>query len=146
MPALQNNTHSGLGVIYHLEHVFKSWDVCMDALVYMAVLWSLMTMLSGSCQVHGLGTAVLVKEALSVHAMGRRIGEWVVSSSGPKGFSRFPHEAWKRLPNELSWMRRLYVEQYLAGELHLDPSVEVDVQGMLTDPLCYTRLLKHALL
>lgn len=80
------------------------------------------------CQVHGLD--VLDKKALSALMVGRRIGKWVVSSSGPKGFSRFPHEAWDELPNELLWMRRLYVEQYLS-QLSLEPSVEVDVQGML---------------
>lgn len=77
---------------------------------------------------------------MSVGAMCHRIGEWVVLSSGPKGFSRFPQEAWSKLPRELSWMRTLYAEQYLARELCLEPSVMVDVQGM-----AFVLSLRHAL-
>jgi hypothetical protein len=77
-----------------------------------------------------LGGNLLSSDEIAVSEMHRRIGEWVVYSSGPKGFSRFPQEAWKKLPDDLSWMRRLYAEQYLENELHLEPWVEVDVQGI----------------
>jgi hypothetical protein len=129
MPAPKDSVHSGLAVIHHLEYLFWSWDTRMEGLVSMRSSGPFTMMLSKSCQIHGLD--VLEKEAPSAHMVGRRIGEWVVSSSGPKGFSRFPREAWNELPDELLWMRRLYVQQYLASQLGLEPSVEVDVQGAL---------------
>jgi hypothetical protein len=80
---------------------------------------------------------------MSLFGMRYHIGEWVVFSSGSKGFSRFPHEAWKNLPEDLSWMRRLYVQQYLENKLHLEPSVDVDVHGMTSKSDSSTQLLKE---
>jgi hypothetical protein len=90
-------------------------------------------------QVHGQND-VFSSEKMSVTTMRRRIAEWVVFCSGPKGFARFPVEAWKDLPDELSWMRRLYVEDYLANELYLEPSVVLNVQGVpfSTLSLCHS--------
>jgi hypothetical protein len=64
-----------------------------------------------------------------VRALKRRISDWVVRSSGPKGFSRFPSQAWSRLPQELSYMREFYVSHYLYHDLGLEPGVTVDVHG-----------------
>ena len=86
-------------------------------------------MLMTHTQAFKLGRVSVPPDEMSVSAMCRQVGEWVVHSSGPKGFSRFPQEAWSKLPKELMWMRTLYAEQYLAKELHLEPSVVVDVQG-----------------
>lgn len=67
-----------------------------------------------------------------MNALCRRIGEWVVSHSGCKSFSRFPQEAWRKLPEELFWMREVYAEQYLSKNLRLTPGIRVDVQGMVS--------------
>jgi hypothetical protein len=64
-----------------------------------------------------------------VDEMRHRIGEWIVHSSGPKGFSCFPDAAWAKLPEGVSWMLQIYAQQYLANELHLEPLADVTVQG-----------------
>lgn len=69
--------------------------------------------------------------------MRHRIGEWIVRSSGPKGFSYFPCEAWAKLPEDLSWMLQIYAQQYLENELHLEPLANVTVQGKALQSECW---------
>lgn len=77
---------------------------------------------------------VLPPVEMSVCTMCHRVGEWIVHSLVPKGFSHFSQEAWGQLPTELSWMRTLYAEQYIEKQLGLQPSVTVEVQGMGSKP------------
>jgi hypothetical protein len=135
-------SHSGLAVIQLVERLFEAWDVRIPALVCQHYLFSHMKRSSQPLQVHGSPEDVLSSDEISAPAMRRRIGEWIVFSSGPKGFCRFPCEAWKKLPRGLSWMHQLYAQQYLENELHLESSVEVDVQGATFPSNFYMQLLK----